>query len=199
MALVPRWETPGSIDSEWDNLYLGRFTMPGAVKVSVNWSKELDVKARRGRDGARVRDRGLLPHRVSISIRFTADESEELSDIMRYLLPKRGDARGPITISHPATDWYNVNEIELKDVDGPHVGDDGIGEVSISALEWIPEPKKRKPQPDPAQVGPYYVATGGIQRPQGIEGSAWYGAQPPSLEVDLESLVGQPDFINFAP
>jgi len=198
VAIVETWERPGVNESEWDRLYLGDKLIPGVADVEAYRQKVLDVKVRRGRDGARVKDRGIPPQTVIISIRMLPEHLREYAEIMQGLLPRRGEPRGPVTIAHPATDMLDITAIELERVGTPRVRR-GIGEAVIDAIEWMPEPKKRRDKDSAPEdtlgkaFADYQADVYGVHDSFTIPtwqraGSPFLSYQPPSTAVDLNAL-----------
>lgn len=180
---VPHWEADGD---PWDVLALGDGVLPGVWSVVPVSTVNIDVKIRRGADGARIRDRGvdLVRLRIEGQVLATDPEWPAFEKALKSLVPRRGAKRGAMSISHPVTEIYRVSAVVIEAIEGPEIRD-GIGVVSIDALEWVAKPKTKKPEQPFTGDFVYGADYPNWQRTS----SPWLSYEPPSANVDLDALI----------
>lgn len=150
MPAAPYWED--DYDS-WDTVSLGGVVMPGLAKVKASISRKLDVKSVRGRDGARVKDGGYQPGKITIEIRTTTrEEFDALQPRLDAINPRqRGTSRSAVDIAHPSLAFLGISAVYIEKVGAPELVS-GILTTSIECLEWTPQPRAR-PSGAGAQTG----------------------------------------------
>lgn len=205
---VEPWEVEGQHDSEWDFLYIGTGSldlMPGTWKVDVTANRELDIKTRRGKDGARVKDIGVPPYTVHIEGVMVPSKFPEALPIWQSLLPIEGEPRGAVQILHPGAAMYNVFAIDIQAMDGPQIRDNGLGVFTIYAIKWIEKPKDQKPATQLTALEDYQADRFGVDNSFVIPHwqrakSPWFTDKPPSVETGINGLIvgyDVPEFLAF--
>jgi hypothetical protein len=132
--------------------------MPGIWEItSGECARQVDHKKTKDKDGARIRDMGLLPPRMSARGRMsTVEDWEMLQQTMPDIHPRKaGGIKFPLSIFHPATALLGVTQVYVERIRPPEIKD-GILEISIDMIEWSDQPKptkvKTKPTPTDADV-----------------------------------------------
>jgi hypothetical protein len=146
---LAHWEDQGD---PWDVLKLGDHIMPGIWEVtSGQCERQVDHKKTKDKDGARIKDMGLLPPRFSARGRMvTREHWNQMQEIMPDINPrKRGGTRFPLAIFHPAVSLLGVTTIYVERVRAPEIKD-GMLEIAIDMIEWTAEPKTTKTKDRPA-------------------------------------------------
>lgn len=145
---IPHPEDDGDA---WDTLILGNFAMPGIWTVDGFAERVIDVKKPKGQDGARFKDEGYKPSDLML-VGQIIDRTEwkTMTEALKDIHPrKKGSANEPLACEHPALAYLGVSNVYVTKVFGPRVRD-GIIEVRIAVLEWVPKPKvKKKPKDSP--------------------------------------------------
>lgn len=123
--------------------------MPGIWSVRANSRRRIDVKTRRGSDKGRMKDEGYELASVELTGRFISPDAwERMQRILRDIHPKRaGGIRQPLYINHPATNYLRVDNIYINDIESPSI-ENGIMTLRMRAIEWVPQPKKKKKAPE---------------------------------------------------
>jgi hypothetical protein len=145
--VTPHWD-----QNDWGNLTLGSNTLPGKWEVEGEASRKVDIKERKDQDGAVIKDQGYSNAEITLVGRiFNKDQFDKLQKALKEIHPRRkGAARDPLAVVHPALDTIGVSLVYVLAIEAPKLGDDGIVEVRIRCLEWIPKPKdtvKKKAAP----------------------------------------------------
>ena len=147
---TPFWE-----QADWGNLTLGSNKLPGKWEVEGEAARRIDVKERKDQDGANIKDLGYSNAEITLVGRIaTQEDFEKLQKCLKEIHPRRkGAARDPLTIVHPATDTIGVNSVYVLAIETPKLGEDGIVEQRIRCLEWVKpkDPAKKKQSPISAQ------------------------------------------------
>jgi hypothetical protein len=151
--ITPHWD-----QTDWGNLTLGSSQLPGKWEVEGEAARKVDVKERKDQDGAVIKDQGYSNAEITLVGRVASkDDFDKLQKALKEVHPRRkGAARDPLTVVHPALDTLGVNAVYVIAIEAPKLGDDGIVEVRIKCLEWLPQPKatkKRKQKP----IGPGFT------------------------------------------
>lgn len=147
-------------DAPWDKLQLGTHVMPGIWEItSGQCERQVDHKKTKNKDGARIKDLGLLPPRFSARGKLCSREDwTKLQQIMPDIHPKKkGGIKFPLAIFHPAVALLGVAQIYVERVRAPEVRD-GILEIQIDMIEWTAEPKATKTSPK-ASAPSGYIGT----------------------------------------
>jgi hypothetical protein len=154
--------------------------LPGVWEVtSGECARQVDHKKTKGKDGARIKDQGLLP------ARFTAtghviheDEWVELQLAIPDISPRRkGGLRTPFTIFHPAIALLGVTTVYVERIKAPEIKN-GVLEIGIDMIEWTDQPKTARTGETPAAKG---NGKGGSRAAQYLANSMatpvsqWYG------------------------
>lgn len=133
-------------DAPWDKLRLGIHSMPGIWEItSGECARQVDHKKTKGKDGARIKDLGLLPPRFSARGKMCSHgDWLLLQQVMPDIHPKKkGGIKFPLAIFHPAVALLGVTQIYVERVRAPEIKD-GILEIQIDMIEWTAEPKETK-------------------------------------------------------
>lgn len=141
----------------WDKLLLGPHTMPGVWEItSGECARQVDHKKTKDKDGARIKDLGLLPPRFSARGRMvTQKDWDALQNLMPDINPrKKGGPKFPLTIFHPAIALLGVNTIYVERIRPPELKD-GVLEIQIDMIEFVSEPKATKIVKKPAAPSGY--------------------------------------------
>jgi len=143
MAQIPFWYDEAG-GSPWDRLQLGKHVMPGVWSIEATCERDINVKKSKGKDGARMKDRGYQPASITLTGKLsTQEEWEALQRILPELHPrKKGGKRNQITAQHPALALMGLSEIYVKSIKAPTVAD-GVMTLPIEAIEYTAEPKKK--------------------------------------------------------
>lgn len=167
----------GHPSGPWDFLTIGSIAMPGVWEItSGECARQVDHKKTKGKDGARIKDMGLLPARfTAVGKIITEKEWIELQAVIPEISPRRkGGLRTPFTIFHPAVALLGVNTIYVERVRVPEVKAD-ILEIQIEMIEWTETPKQ-------ARTSTQVQAKGGGMSPEQRAANAaatpveqWYG------------------------
>lgn len=182
---VPKW-TEGAWDTA-GTLWLGGYIVEAIPDVQVKVRSDIDVKKPPGKRGAKHRDRGDHPRDITIRLRIREFERDAAAQLRDIITPaSSGDSRGPLSISHPNTDFWKVGAITVKEVDCPMPSSTDDWVWSIQALEWVSATEK---------VG--NSNAGDKQRPKD-DTSAWYpfrddgvaGSGAPSHQGATEQGLG---------
>jgi hypothetical protein len=147
--VTPHWD-----QTDWGNLQLGSNTLPGKWEVEGEVSRKVDVKERKDEDGATIKDQGYSNADITLVGRFaTKEQFEQLQKALKEIHPRRkGAARDPLSIVHPALDTLGVSTVYVLAIETPKLGDDGIVEIRIKCLEFVkPKPTVKK---KPAVISP---------------------------------------------
>lgn len=152
---LPHWE---DTTAPWDTLRLGVYVMPGVWKISgEGCARQVDHKKTKNKDGARIKDLGVLPARFSARGQMvSADDWAQLQVVLPDINPKKkGGLRFPLAIFHPAVAVLGITTIYVERVRPPEIDDRGILEISIDIIEWTAEPKATKTSKAPALPAGY--------------------------------------------
>lgn len=129
----------------WDTLILDDEIWPGICEISgAGVSRKVDVKKGKGEDGATIKDEGYDLARLSITITIYDEEDwVQLQRLLPTVHPKRkGGTRTPISIVNPQCNLLGVSSIYIDKISIPKKpkSGDGLVELEMSAIEWVPEP-----------------------------------------------------------
>jgi hypothetical protein len=142
-ARIPWWYEDDD-EHVWDRLQLGKHVMPGIWKVSCVCARDIDKKKGKGKDGAKIKDRGYDAAEVSFVGKLESkDDWQALQQILPDIHPrKKGGKRKDMTAAHPSLAVMGVTRIYVKSIKAPEI-EDGIMEMTIEAIEFIPSPPKK--------------------------------------------------------
>jgi hypothetical protein len=141
-------------DLAWDVLILGGEVWPGVCTVETTVKRALDKQKIKGGDGANLVDQGYEPAPVKITIRMWLREQWlELQRLLPSVHPRtKGGVRTPLQIVHPEPNLKGVHQIYIEEL-SPLTASKGLGTITISAVEWFPEPKPAKQKAKPKDGG----------------------------------------------
>lgn len=141
---MPTVAWPEGAPDTWDSLRLGPHTFPGVWRVRGASERALDVKTRKGADGAKIKDQGVrnAPLTLDGTIANQADWEAVLPMIDAINPGKPGKALDPFQIVHPQAAFLNVSAVLIHKVHTPEWDGNGAMRLQIEVLEWRPEPKK---------------------------------------------------------
>lgn len=133
--------------SNWDIATIAGRPVKGTAIITGGAERALEIKKGRGNDGATMTDAGYQPADVSVTIRGTTlDDFEFVKSLIADIHPrKKGGARSPVTIEHPAANMLGIRRLYVKRVEFPTL-DNGVMTFTFHCVEWFPEPKKAKPK-----------------------------------------------------
>jgi hypothetical protein len=202
---LAHWDEP---EAPWDRLQLGPHVMPGIWEItSGECARQVDHKKTKDKDGARIRDMGLLPPRMSARGRMsTVEDWEMLQQTMPDIHPRKaGGIKFPLSIFHPATALLGVTQVYVERIRPPEIKD-GILEISIDMIEWSDSPKETKVKKKTAAPSGYIGTDedaailraqnqNWAQRVGGISGNVNFGAAPQTnfdraTDADFAKLTG---------
>lgn len=146
---LDHWADPGD---PWDRMQLGPANLPGVWEItSGECARQVDHKKTKNKDGAHIKDLGVLPSRFAARGRmYTRADWQEMQKIIPMINPKKaGGLRFPLTIFHPAISVLGVTTIYIERIRPPEVKD-GILEFTFDMIEWTAEPKEAKTSTDVA-------------------------------------------------
>lgn len=141
---LPHWDEVGG---PWDGLQLGVYLMPGVWKIGGDGcSRQVDHKKTKNKDGARIKDLGVLPARFNArGTMVSMADWATLQTIIPDINPKKkGGLRFPLAIFHPAVALLGITTIYVEKVRPPEVDERGIMTIEIDMIEWTAEPKATK-------------------------------------------------------
>lgn len=142
---IPHPEDDGDA---WDMLVLGNFAMPGIWTVTGDVARDLDKKKSKGKDGQRIKDNGYLNAEIVLIGQMTdRDDWKVMINAMKDIHPrKKGSATEPLACEHPVLAFLGITNVYVQRISSPRIVD-GILEIRIAVLEWLPKPKvKKKPK-----------------------------------------------------
>ena len=95
----PHWDT-----ADWDQLSFGGKVLPGVWDIDGSAERRVDVKTRKGQDGAIIKDEGYQNASVTLTGRFASKSDwDAMQEHLKVLHPRRkGAARDPLVLVHPA-------------------------------------------------------------------------------------------------
>jgi hypothetical protein len=134
------------VDGSWDRMQIGPRVMPGVWEVvSGECARQVDHKKTKGKDGARIKDLGVLPGRFQLKGRMcTEADWDVLQDVIPEINPKKkGGLRNPVTIFHPAVALLGITTIYVERIRPPEVSH-GILTITMDVIEWTKSPKPTK-------------------------------------------------------
>lgn len=143
MPIAPHWD---DIDGVWDRVGLGEAQpLPGVWTVTGSVGRNLDVKTRPSQDTARIKNRGYRNAELTLVGRITTvEELNALETALAKIHPRRkGKREDALAITHPATALMGVKLVLVKTVNAPTLAN-GLMEIRIDVIEYVPQPKKKK-------------------------------------------------------
>lgn len=148
---IPHWD---EAPDEWDRLVIGRNVMPGVWDVEFSCKRQVDVKKSKGKDGGRIKDEGYANPIIELNGKIaTAEQWAKLQQILPTLHPKKkGSARETYGIAHPKTKLLGISTVYLTEIRAPQLSK-GILSITITCVEFTPQPKAVTPNPKPPITG----------------------------------------------
>lgn len=142
-------------DPDWEILFLGKHRMPGVARVEIKLPSGLDVQKAHGRKKARIRDVGLPPAEVSITLELLpGEEMAAFESVINTLRPRgKAIARPSLQIHHPNAKLWGVSTVKIGTISSPQPGPGGSFIVNIDAIEHVEAPTKIKKPPAKAENG----------------------------------------------
>jgi hypothetical protein len=190
-------DAPHPSKANWDQITIGSTTFPGVWTIEGGVSRRLDVKTRKGQDGATIKDEGYENALITLTGRFESElDWEAILKGIKELHPrKKGAARDPLPIIHPSIASLGIEAVYVVSIKFPTI-DGGILTQVIEVLEYTPQPK---PVPKRKQfvAGPLGVGLGAVSRqlrgtvyggPSGIE-HVYTGYEPPATDVQWAAIT----------
>jgi hypothetical protein len=142
----------------WDQVTLGPAKLPGIWTVEGQAGREIEVKKVRGKDGARFKDNGYDPGKLTLVGRMVESKDwDAMQAALKQIHPRQGKTRNPLALEHPASAYLGITTVYVETVHTPRV-ENGVIVVEIDVLEWVEAPKVAKPKREP--VAP----DGGLRR-----------------------------------
>jgi hypothetical protein len=121
-------------------LWLGGLIVEAIPDVQVRVRSDIDVKKPQGKRGAKHRDRGDHPCDITIRLRireFERDAAKQLKDLLKPA--SSGESRGPLSIDHPNTAFWDIFAITIKEVESPMPSSIDDWVWTVQAIEWVSE------------------------------------------------------------
>lgn len=143
---VPFWGGDLPEEHGWNFVWLGDALLPGVATVTCKKERSVDVKKRKGDDGAELEDTGYEPAQVTIKLKITnADEWAAWQEVRPKFDPqKAGGLRQPLAILHPEPNAMDVNEVYVTSIEGDPPTARSGKLITIECLQWFPAPKPAK-------------------------------------------------------
>jgi hypothetical protein len=144
MPAAPYWQDD---PVAWNHVAIGGIVYPGIAKIKGASSRKMDVKAVRGRDGARMKDGGYENAKIDVELRInTKDEYDRLQPQIDAIHPRqKGTARNPVDIAYPSLSMLGISSAYVVKIHAPELAND-ILTVKIEMIEWTPQPRSRPRQ-----------------------------------------------------
>ena len=143
-VFTPFWNDSGQGQDQWDRLLMADNIWPGLAEISGSGVKRrMDVKKTKGKDGGTLKDNGMDPAKINISLRlWTAEHWKKFNELLPLIHPKRkGGSRTPTEIVHPQCNALGISTIYISQISFPELDrSSGVMTVSMSAIEWMPAP-----------------------------------------------------------
>jgi hypothetical protein len=139
----PRLDYWDDLEAGWDSLWIDNKLMPGVWQItSGECARQVDHKKTKGKDGARIRDQGMLPSRFSAKGQLVSREDWiAMQGLIAEINPRKtGKMKKPLAVYHPAIAFLGVGTIYVERVRVPEIRQ-GICEISLDMIEWTDTPK----------------------------------------------------------
>jgi hypothetical protein len=194
MAGIAGWSTADKASNPWDHVYFdGEELVCDRVTVDDGEiQRSIDVKPRKGEDGADYTDNGIQPATFTLTVEwFTAQSAAEGEALIEKLFPRtKGSVAQPITITHPKPNEAGIERVLVKGIGLPRLSPGGIRSRRISLVEYTPAaPKKAKPGGG-AKAG---TVGYGSHEDDAKAISDYYAAQQQEILDDIEAGRVTPD------
>lgn len=190
----PHWS-----DADWDQLTLGSTLLPGIWTLEGSAERRIDVKPRKGQDGATLKDEGYQNAQVTLTGRLVNKEDHvALQKSLQEIHPRRkGSVRDPLAIVHPAVTALGISSVYVTSIALPQL-ENGVLTQVIEVLEYTPQPKP-VPKKRPWSPPPLGAGLGDVRRqmrgmaytgPSGLE-HIHTGYDPPSEDTDWTAMQNE--------
>jgi hypothetical protein len=145
MADIPFWATTDGAKA-WDTLIISGTAAPGLVKVSGEFSQDLEVKKPKGQSAATIRYNGNDPSDITVTLRvWTNKQLQDLFALLVRIKTKKGESPTAFDVYHPVLALGQINSLYVKKFTFPEEGSvRGVYETRWTCLEFLPLPKKGK-------------------------------------------------------
>lgn len=149
MTGIAGWRTGSRDLNPWDHvLFDGEELICDRVTVDDgDIARAIDVKPRKGEDGADYTDNGIQPATFTVTAEWLTEErAAEGEALLEKLFPRtKGSVAAPFTITHPKPNEAGVERVLVQAIGLPRLVA-GIRSRRISLVEYTPAaPKKAKP------------------------------------------------------
>ncbi len=166
-----------------DTAWIGEDQLPGIVEVNATAEKEVDMRKRRGANGASIVFTGYKPARVTFAVHvWTPEQWDSLNRIIKKIWPApRGtpteSTKERRSLDSKAVDvvaWalfpLRIKSVCVSSVTAPRPSSriKGGYMLTITAMEWFPPQKtkhvrkvKKSVRSKPPPVAPEFVAANG--------------------------------------
>jgi hypothetical protein len=127
---------------EWDTIHLAGIQMPGLSRIDGELKRMVDKKKASGVNGVRVTHKGFDAAEFTIVTRLWArTHLSEFQKIVALFRPKGSKAPKSVDCYSPALEILGITSVEILSIGFPHHVGQGIYEVTLKCIEWVP-PKK---------------------------------------------------------
>lgn len=176
MVAVSEWRGATRAQNLWDRIWFDGEEMPCDLVVVSDGKvgTKLDVKGRKGEDGAEYTDNGIEPAKFTISLGWLTAESAAAGEAALERLDPRakGAVKQPRAVTHPKPNEAGVERIIIDSVSFPKLAK-GVRWRDLSCTEYRPAAPKAtggagkpkpgtvgygKPDDDAKAVADYYAA-----------------------------------------
>jgi hypothetical protein len=150
MTGIAGWRTGTRDTNPWDHVFFdGEELICDRVTVDDgDIAREIDVKPRKGEDGADYTDNGIQPAAFTVTVEwFTEARAAEGEALLEKLFPRtKGSVAAPFTITHPKPNEAGIERVLVKAIGLPRLTPTGIRSRRLSLVEYTPAAaKKAKP------------------------------------------------------
>lgn len=132
---IPFWEDDYA---SWHTLYLADSIFLGKCEVDATISRKIESKSAAGSDGARIRDKGYEPGKVTLTLTLWEREHfTSLQGILPLINPRTHPAaRVPFSIVHPQCAILGITDVYVEKLGTLKPSGDGLWTMSIECVEF---------------------------------------------------------------
>lgn len=146
MGSVASWISATKATNLWDRIFLNGEEVP-CDRVTVDGfdtGRQLDIKGRKGEDGADYTDNGFEPASGSITLEWYTAESAAAGELVleKFEPRSKGTLGTPISITHPCPNENGVERVIVKKKGAPVVRN-GIRSRKLELVEYLPAAPKK--------------------------------------------------------
>jgi hypothetical protein len=145
MAVVQDWRAATKAANLWDQLFLDdEEVVCDFVEVGdADVGRDIDVKPKKGEDGATYTDNGIPPTKFTITLSWlTAEKASEAEALLETLDPRaKGSVARPIRIGHPKANEADIYLVLIQSISLPKIVN-GLRVRTINCIEFR-EPEER--------------------------------------------------------